>query len=790
MMGRAKRTSEAVVLLVLAVLLASQETYAQDQGSSSAAPATASASDDAPPPIIRSPVARRTSLAYPDWGSGTHTLLLELLVLADGTVKEARVVSGDLRFGKVATDAALTWEFAPATKGGEPVPAWIRFEVKFEPPEEQEAPSEEEAPPQVETKVQDQSVEETTATGEIEVTVHGERQQPEGARSLSRASVRQLPGAFGDAFRAVESLPGVTPIVSGLPYFYVRGAPPGNIGYFLDGIRVPLLYHIAAGPSVIHPAFIEQVDLYAGPYPARYGRFSGGVIAGETAPPTYDTRGEVSIRLVDSGAMIETHAFDHRLSVMAAGRYSYTALILSLLAPEVQLSYWDYQARVSYQLNDKESISVFGFGALDRAFDVPEDGPKESVFDLIFHRYDLRYDRRFDDGGKMRVALLGGTERTGAGDFVLGDRLLGGRIEFENPLAKNLLLRSGVDLQTDRYTARLDGDVFTDGDEEASDPMEADGPERGGESEDEELESSDIFPARVDVVTGARADLVWEVERGIRVVPGMRFDFFVTNGTPLWSISPRLYAEFDVYRHFTIKHGLGVAHQLPSFIVPLPGFQPVGTLGLQRALQHSAGVEWRLPQDYVAEATVFQNIQLNVTDTLSAIRFDDVGDDLDARGLGSARGFEFMVRRPLTKRLGGYLSYTYSRSMRSFGRQRGPSSFDRTHVLSSALGYQMGRGWTAGVRGSFYTGVPANPIGPAFDFQHPPRTRPFYRFDWRLEKRWKVGDRGAWWALVFEVLNTTLNKEQLDRNCTFDPCEDGEPFGPLTIPSIGAEASF
>src|SRR5437868_12442347 len=49
---------------------------------------------------------------------------------------------------------------------------------------------------------------------------------------------RQLPGALGDPFRAIEISTGVTPIVSGLPYFYVRGAPPGNVGYYFDGVRV------------------------------------------------------------------------------------------------------------------------------------------------------------------------------------------------------------------------------------------------------------------------------------------------------------------------------------------------------------------------------------------------------------------------------------------------------------------------------------------------------------------------------------------------------------------------
>jgi len=82
-----------------------------------------------------------------------------------------------------------------------------------------------------------------------------------GARRLTRADERELPGAFGDAFRALEALPGVTPITSGLPYFFVRGAPPGNTGYFIDGVSIPTLYHAAVGPSVIHPAFIENVEV-------------------------------------------------------------------------------------------------------------------------------------------------------------------------------------------------------------------------------------------------------------------------------------------------------------------------------------------------------------------------------------------------------------------------------------------------------------------------------------------------------------------------------------------------
>ena len=86
-----------------------------------------------------------------------------------------------------------------------------------------------------------------------DVTVTGVKGTKSGQTSIGGAEVRQVPGAFGDAFRAIETLPGVTPLVSGVPFFFVRGAPPGNNGTYLDGIKVPLLYHVGLGPSVIHP---------------------------------------------------------------------------------------------------------------------------------------------------------------------------------------------------------------------------------------------------------------------------------------------------------------------------------------------------------------------------------------------------------------------------------------------------------------------------------------------------------------------------------------------------------
>jgi hypothetical protein len=181
--------------------------------------------------------------------------------------------------------------------------------------------------------------------------------------------------------------------------------------------------------------------------------------------------------------------------------------------------------------------------------------------------------------------------------------------------------------------------------------------------------------------------------------------------------------------------------------------------------------------------TLFYNAFFAMTDGLSSPDEGPPGSGADQRSQGSAIGLELYIHRPLTRHLGGFLSYTLSRSMRSLGRERFPSSFDRTHVVNGALGYDLGRKWRAGARVVFYTGAPdipeSNGLIRPLRVSAPPRGTPFFRLDLRLEKRWTLGER-AWLSFVAEVMNTTLSKESFA----------GQDVGPITIPSLGLEAGF
>ncbi len=753
----------------------------------------------APPEPVVLPRAVSTPIAYPTQGQGEQQVVLELTISIQGTVTGARVVSGDAPFADSALDASRTWLFEPARRGETAIASKIRFAVHFVPPAAEPAPSEQPAPP-----VAGKTPSATPAPKMLEILVVGQREPIR--HTLGHADVRDMPGAFGDPYRAIEALPGVVPIVSGLPYFYVRGAPPGNVGYFFDGIPVPYLYHFAAGPGVLQPAFVDHVDLYPGAYPARYGRFAGAIVAGEMAPPTYRFRGEASIRLIDSGATIEAPFANGRGSAMIGGRFSYTAAVLSLVVPDVSLSYWDYQARARYELDAKNSVELLSFGAGDFLSDVETDyvgesssGPlgqmstltqrrrENTIVDIDFHRLDLRWDHQLQNGN-WRNALLLGLDRTGAdnGNITVKNHMIGARSEYRQALAKELTLRAGGDVLLESLAQQVDN-------QGTSNTVNA-GPTFDGSSNgiDNHNNNSDLGldRGRVDFTSGVWADAVFAVTPKLEVTPGLRADLFVSGGRVALSLDPRISARYTLTKKLSVTHGLALVHQAPSFVVPVPGFKPSLAGGLQSALQYSAGISYALPAGFESSLAVFQNAFFNMTDLISLIQLQSTtGNSVtDIRATGHAYGAELLIRRSLGRNVGGFISYTLSRSVRSTGVLEGPATSDRTHVLNVALSGNLGRNWRLGGRWLFYSGIPVQ-VATLREAQSPPRTPPFWRLDVKLQKRWYLKAPDAWWGVVFEVLNSTLNKEVVSGDCSGSIC-GYQSIGPVTVPSIGAEGAF
>jgi TonB family protein len=701
---------------------------------------------------------------YPPGATGDAAVVLQLTLQTDGTVERVVVQSGDAPFAEAARLAAERWRFTPATRNGIPVRAKIAARVAFHPPAPPEAPAAAETPASTaapaETSANPPAPKAPPADA-VEVRVVGEGREELGSTHIPRHETRLVPGAFADPFRVVEVLPGVAPILSGIPYFTVRGAPPGDVGYSIDGVRVPLLFHVGAGPSVIAPGFVDRVDLYPGVYPARFGRAAAGIMAGETTPPGDVARGEGQARVFDAGGMVEQPFADKRANVAFGGRYGYTGALLSLVAPDYDLAYWDYQARAAYKLTENDRLTVFAFGASDF---LRNKVLARTLFDVQFHRLDLRWDRETDTG-RVRVAATLSSDHTlnaqenatdpGSGTTSSGARL---RTEIEQRIARGLRVRAGGDVGVEHFTR--DDEVLANG--------------------------FTPFGPHDDFYGSAWVDLVARPGAGVEIVPAFRTDAFRVRGKSIVSPEPRLAARLGVAEGVAWISAFGVTHQAPTFLVPVPGTAiSVFDSSNQQVWQASESLEVALPARMLAKVTLFRDVSILE----------------DTEGISRNYGAELFLRRDFTERLGGFLSYTLSRADRERDSATNLSTFDRPHVLSVVLGYDLGAGYRLGGRffaesGRPYTvACPTPDCGPA-NVANAPRVAylvagrlpMFSRLDVRFEKKWRLGDSASI-AATFEWFNALLAKELDTINWT--------PRGlvttgrsPLTLPSVGVEASY
>jgi hypothetical protein len=677
-----------------------------------------------------------------------------LVVDARGAVVEATVREGMSPFAEAALAVVRLWIFYPAERDGRPVAARITAVVTFRAPAQILPPPPPSIAPDPETSPKtDSPVEAEPAAPVMEVAVKGEHEEL-GTVHIPRAEARFVPGAFGDPFRVIEALPGLHPWLSGLPYFYVRGMSPENIGYYVDGIKVPILFHVGSGPSTLAPSIVDTVDLFPAAYPARYGRYAGAIVAGETtAPDEQEAHGDFQVRVFDAAAFAETPLNDGRDTALAAGRYGYTGLITSLIDPDYKLAYWDYQARVSHRFESGDRLSLFVFGSYDQL-----DHLGSPTFRVQYHRADLRYDHPLHDG-TLRVAATASYDDTltalqtptGSGDSAAlqgpGGRV---RAEVERHLAPEAWVRAGADLGATHFTV----DRFR----------------------------TNVYAPHTDVVGGFYGDVVWRPTARLEVVPGAHLDAYDVRDAATLVPQPRLSVKVKIVPGVAWISAVGIAHQEPTDVVFVPAKlpEPIDELSRQ-SYQYSEAFDLRLPARLELRATGFATI-------------------LEASATGDRErsiGAELLLRRAFTERLAGFISYTLARTEEELpsGRiVRAPG--DRTHLLSVVLGYDLGGGWRVGGRFFFESGAPyscqasgCSPGGGASGYVVAGELPPFYRLDVRVEKRWFFAG-GRWLAGTLECFNALDKAEASGATYSSQQGLGYNYQSPIILPTVGVEGGF
>ncbi len=589
-------------------------------------------------------------------------------------------------------------------------------------------------------------------------------QPPQPALTIVGQELTKTPGSLGDPFRTIESLPGVATVAWPLPIYAIRGANPGNTGFVLDDLRVPALFHLALGPSVIHPYFFDELSFYPGGYPARYGRYVAGLVSAQTRQPGSDmVHASVDVRLYDTGGLVSVPLPGGNGAVVAAARYSFTGPLISMVSPGFSLSYWDYQIRADRNLG-RLHLTLLALGSEDALTYTGGTAPYGVL--MRFHRVSLRAHIPVGNG-QVIAQLAAGYDHSKAPIVNLNQLSMAAQAYSVMP---RLAYR--------RPTKWVDWEAGFDGELQWLAPI----------SSVEQVGDSDLGRKRTARLFAGYASATIRAGSRLLLTPEVRVDSYAISGVERADVGPRLGVRVLLEPMTWIEVRGGRFSQPPSLTLQIPGAENFGLAlyGLQTSWQASLGAGTKRLRGVEIELTGYvQRYLLTDLRDPTVSWPDPLASDFLVRRDARSYGAELLIRRPASERLHGWLAYTISQNQRALGGGViGPSDWDQRHILNLVLGYRLGRN-TFGGRAHLNTGRPVLIQGS--DAENFVRLPTYYQIDLRAERRF-LFDRFAL-DVYLEMVNCTFSRQIFDlgQNTSGQIVEDSHR---IVLPSLGVHGEF
>lgn len=633
-------------------------------------------------------------------------------------------------------------------------------------------------------------------------------------RTISMETVKRIPGTFGDPVRVVQSLPGAARAPFGSGLLVIRGSNPEDSGVYVDGIRIPYIYHLGGFESVINPDLVSAVDYLPGGFGVQYGRGMGGVVDVTTVQKWPD-RNKVtwSTDALDSGAMIVGRFGKKKQHAIGlAGRRSY---IDALLPPILELTgnggytvsprWYDYQAK--YELlgqHDTFSVLLFGFEDVLVA-QSPEgtaqgtDQDTQGSFGTTYstHRLLVKWEHPFNEHLALRFVPSFGRDYA---SLVVGDSW---RLIQSQWLAE---VRAELPWTVSPHLKVVPGIDFVGG----VSPFEVQLPFNPTQfAETDPLAERDPFILK-DSQTGWGPDpYVFATLRPLAdadrwvITPGLR-------GTSVWipgelrafSLDPRLSSKFAIQPDMRVKGSVGLYHQPPQ---PFQMYRSDDTpVQLRNEQCLSAALGWEQDIGQAAHAEV-EGFYKQFSDLIVGNpEFRTLDDSFFVNdGVGRAYGVEVMLRHDPVGRFFGWISYTLSKSERRDGPDEDwyNYDYDQTHNLVGVAGYKLPFQMEASLRAQYTTGNPTTPYSlGVYDIDQDSysgySTAPYNSE--RLPPYWSVSGRfdkvftfKAWTLDLFvDLINAVHGTNPEFEIYNYDYTESAYISSLPFIPSPGFEAKF
>lgn len=199
-----------------------------------------------------------------------------------------------------------------------------------------------------------------------------------GVNRLSIETIKRMPALMGevDVMKSMITLPGISSVGEGTGGINVRGGSVGQNLVLFDGAPIYYTSHLFGFFSVFNQDITDNVTLYKGSIPARYGGRVSSVISVDSKSTLVDSmKFAGGIGLISSRMTWTTPIVSNKIGLMLSARTTYSDWLLRASNnPQLKsssASFIDLNSRIDYQLNDKSKITFsvyygrdqFAFGA-------------------------------------------------------------------------------------------------------------------------------------------------------------------------------------------------------------------------------------------------------------------------------------------------------------------------------------------------------------------------------------------------------------------------------------------
>ena len=648
----------------------------------------------------------------------------------------------------------------------------------------------------------------------VEVTGNYFVRTPDAVVSVERLSyeeIRRSAGGFEDVIRAVSILPGVAQAQSGRNDLVVRGGAPSENLYIVDNIEIPNINHFgtqgaSGGPlSYINLDYVRETSFSSGGFGVRYGdRLSSVLTIDMKDARTDHFGGKATIAATQFGLNIEGPLGPDG-GVVFSARRSYLDFIFKAAAFSFVPEYWDFLTRANYRIDQSNTLSILGIGAIDRV-----NFNNATADDRYNNSTILGSDQNQYAFGVSLQHLInkGYLTLTLSRSFVSYNELQ--RDSLLNPVFSNTSREGETGLRFDA--------VWKWGKTELSTGMQA---KRVKFNTTLYLPPfvttyGDTISASVDDAEdigtkgGAFLQVAQTLPLNALLTVGGRMDYFTLINTKFY-FSPRASLSLPVGPLTSVQVSVGQYRQFPSYIWLVSNGANRDLLA-PRVNQYVLGVEHMLRSDLKLRLEGFRKeyreypasvdrTYLTMSNTGAGFGGSEDGfssyglDRLVNGGSGNSCGVEFFAQKKLSEvPLYGLVSVTLSETrFTALDGIKRPGNFDQALLFNLSLGYKFDERWESNIKYRYAGGRPYTPYE-SDGTQNPDalnsgRLQGTGILDVRVDRRWNFAN---WNLIVYIDIQNILNNKytgQYRWDARTQQVEDMNN-GIGILPSIGISAEF